>query len=231
MKAYSARQIYSLFSLFCFSWLMLSIPYTYAQGSIDNATVGADRMVDDAARQQMKDLINQRNSFELQVNKTEQVDENYRVYAEQRVKALMKLKSAGGSPTRSLSKEKEGELYALQSWLDRDAQVRSQEQARIQQLDKAIANLQQTQTSAINDMRSDIHNMRVDADAQAANQKFQQQMAVNYFNELQSEMGAASWGRPPTDGTLNTQSGSLDRMFRGGGGGGFGGYGAGGYNY
>ena len=80
--------------------------------------------------------------------------------------------------------------------------TRAQEQSRIQQLDQQIANLQQSQNSAIRDMRSDIHNMRVDADTQAADKKFQQQMAVNYFNELQSEMGAASWGRPPTDGVL-----------------------------
>ena len=44
-----------------------------------------------------------------------------------------------------LSKEREGELYALQHWLDQDTQSRTQEQARMQQLDQAIANLQQAQ--------------------------------------------------------------------------------------
>ena len=148
------------------------------------------------------------------------------------MQALLKLKNAGGSPSRSLSKEKQGELYALQHWLDQDVQTRSQEQARMQQLDQAITNLTQSQSQALRDMRSDIHNMRVDADAQTANQKFQQQMAVNYFNELQSEMGAASWGRPPTDGTFNTTSGALNRTFGGGGSrAGYGGYAIGGYNY
>jgi hypothetical protein len=32
-------------------------------------------------------------------------------------------------------------------------------------------------------------------------------MQMNNFNELQSEMGAASWGRPPTDGTFNSTGG------------------------
>jgi len=235
MKAYNLQLRFSkYFCLLALVGLIISPP-SYGQqsaGSIDSATVSADKVLGDATRTQLQDLVNQRDSFQLEVNKSEQKDDNFRNYAEQRVQALMKLKEAGGSPSRSLSKEKQGELYALQHWLDQDTQARTQDQARIQQLDQAIANLQQSQLSTLQAMKSDIHNMRVDADAQTADQKFQQQMSINYFNELQSEMGAASWGRPPTDGTLNTQSGTLNRLFRGGGGqGGYGGYAVGGYNY
>jgi hypothetical protein len=231
MKGYLPANFFLSFSGLLISLLMSIGAPVYGQAQTDQATIGADQMLHNATDQQVQQLENQRNSFELSVQKEERSDDNYRNYAEQRVSALMKLKNAGGSPSRSLSQEKQGELYALQHWLQQDSENHTEEQARIQQLDQAIANLQQQQNQSLQDMRSDIHNMRVDADSQAANQKFQQQMSVNYFNELQSEMGAASWGRPPTDGTLNTQSGSLNRMFRGGGGGGFGGYGAGGYNY
>ncbi len=232
MKARLYTTLFFWFGVLCFSLLTCHITLpTLGQAAVDQSTVSADRMLDSAAGQQVQQLENQRNQYQLEINQTEKADDNYRAYAEERVKALLKLKNAGGSPSRSLSKERQGELYALQHWLDQDTQAKLQEQAHMQQLDQAIANLQQSQTQAIRDMRSDIHNMRVDADAQAANQKFQQQMATNYFNELQSEMGAASWGRPPTDGTLNTESGSLNRMFRGGGGGGAGGYAIGGYNY
>ena len=230
-----ARSQFSKY-LSCLALLLLfNSPASYAQqsaGAIDSSTVGADKALNDATREQLQDLINQRNTFQLEVNKSEQKDDNFRTYAENRIQALSKLKDAGGSPSRSLSKEKQGELYALQHWLDQDSQNRVSEQSRIQQLDRAIANLQQAQLSTLQDMRSDIHNMRVDADAQTVDQKFQHQMAINYFNELQSEMGAASWGRPPTDGVYNTQSGTLKRLFRSGGSqAGYGGYAVGGYNY
>ncbi len=220
------------FSLFLSLLALFTLSPAFGQGAIDQSTVNADNVLHDATRQQMQDLVNQRNTFQLEINQNEQRDDNFRNYAQKRVQALLKLKSAGGSPTRNLSKERQGELYALQHWLDQDTQSRAQEQSRIQQLDRSIANLQQAQLSALQDMRSDIHNMRVDADAQTADKKFQQQMAINYFNELQSEMGAASWGRPPTDGTYNTTSGALNRVFGSGGGqGGYGGYALGGYNH
>jgi hypothetical protein len=228
MKPRLHANLFLSFSLLCLSFIarFISLP-AYGQASTDQATVSADQMLNDASRQQLESLVNQRNSFQLEVNKSEQADDNYRIYAQQRIEALLKAQSS-----HSLSKEKQGELYALQHWIDQDVRIRSQDQARIQELNQQIAAMQASSTQAIRAMRSDIHNMRVDADAQAANQKFQQQMAVNYFNELQSEMGAVSWGRPPTDGTFNTTSGALNRTFGGGGGqGGYGGYALRGYNY
>jgi len=234
MKTQIPLQLFLSLCLYSFLSLSQTLSPAYAQsaGAIDQSTVPADKILNDATRQQVQDLVQQRNAFQLEVNQSTQADDNFRNYAQKRVQALLKLKNAGGSPSRSLSKERQGELYALQHWLDQDTQTRTQEQSRIQQLDQAIANLQQTQLSTLQDMRSDIHNMRVDADAQAADKKFQQQMAVNYFNELQSEMGAVSWGRPPQDGVFNTQSGTLNRLFQSGGGqGGYGGYAVGGYNH
>lgn len=232
MKSNAYRLVLSLSAI---SLTMLSFGQqlpVYGQSETDSATVKADQLLNNATGQQLQQLENEKATYQLEINKTETADENFRNYAQKRVAALLKLRKAGGSPSRSLTKEKEGELYALEHWLAQDTQTKEQEQARLQQLDQAIANLQKEQNQSITDMRNDIHNMRVDADAQAADKKFQQQMAVNYFNELQSEMGAVSWGRPPGDGIYNTQSGTLNRLFRSGGGqGGYGGYAAGGYNY
>jgi hypothetical protein len=223
MKASLYEKFFLSLSLLCLSFTAGYTLPAFSQAGTDQATVSADQMVGEASRQQVQDLVNQRDSFKLEVSKTEQEDDAYRVYAQKRVDALLKAKKK--------TKEQQGELYALQHWLNQETKIKAADQARIEQLNQKIASMQQSQTIAIRDMRSDIHNMRVDADAQTADQKFQQQMATNYFNELQSEMGAASWGRPPTDGVLNTQSGSLNRLFRGGGGGGAGGYAIGGYNY
>ena len=130
---------------------------------------------------------------------------SYRLYAEKRIAALQKIRNAGGSPTRSMGKN--GELYALQGWLKKDDQTREQEQAHIKQLDQAIANLQGDQQAAMANLPNDIGAMRQVAQRQADDDKFSHMMQMNYFNELQSEMGAASWGRPPTDGTFNSTGG------------------------
>jgi hypothetical protein len=139
MKAHLHTSVFRSFNVFCLIWLtwVASFP-AYGQASTDQATVSADQMLNNATRQQLQDLVNQRNSFQLEVNKTEQADDNFHNYAQQRVTALLKQKHTNGS--HGLSKEKQGELYALQHWLDQNAQTRLQEQSRLQQLDQAITN-------------------------------------------------------------------------------------------
>ena len=132
---------------------------------------------------------------------------SYRLYAEKRIQALSKIRNAGGSPAQSYAHDKKGELYALQAWLKKDNETRAAEQAHIKQLDQAIANLQGDEQAAMANLPNDIGAMRQVAQRQADDDKFNHMMQMNYFNELQSEMGAASWGRPPTDGTFNSVGG------------------------
>jgi hypothetical protein len=143
----------------------------------------------------------------------------YRLYAEKRIQALSKIRNAGGSPTKSLAAGNKSQLYALQAWLKKDDATRAAEQAHIKQLDQAIANLQSDEQAAMANLPADVGAMRETAQRAADDDKFNHMMQMNYFNELQSEMGAASWGRPPTDGTFNSVGGY---GFQGGYGYGFG---------
>jgi len=159
----------------------------------------------DNARQ-ANQLQHQENQYEQSVQSTESKDEPYRLYAEKRVAALMKLKAAGGSPSRSYAKQT-GELYALQNWLKADEATKDAEMAHVKSLDKAIANLRDSEGMESNNLQSDVQAMREDQIAKQADDSFNKMMQINQFNELQSEMGAASWGRPPTDGTFNSVGG------------------------
>jgi hypothetical protein len=193
----------------------------WAQGGTDRAIFQEEQQMMQTNQNQVQQLERQRDEYQQEVGREEQQNEPYRLYAEKRIQELNRLKAAGGSPTRSLAAQKgSGEFYALEKWLSADAQARAEEQARLKQLDQAIVNLQTSQTTTIANMNADIQSMREDSQRSAENQKFQQQMQINQFNELQSEMGAASWGRPPTDGTFNSVGGY---GFGGGYGYGFGG--------
>jgi hypothetical protein len=178
-----------------------------AQAGEDQAIFQEEKQLIHTDQAQEQQLLQEKQQYQAEISKDEPQDDSYRAYAEKRVQELTKLKAAGGSPTRSLSAQKNGELYALEKWLTADAQARSQEQARLKQLDQAIANLQESQSTAMQNMNADVQSMREDANAEQQSRKFNQQMQINNFNELQSEMGAASWGRPPTDGTYNSVGG------------------------
>lgn len=133
-------------------------------------------------------------------------NEPYRLYAEKRIAELIKLKAAGGSPSRSYA-NRTGDLHALENWLQSDNKTRANEQARIAQLNKAIANLRESENADRSNMQGAIQSMRENQIAQQGDDEFNKMMRINQFNELQSEMGAASWGRPPEDGTFNSTGG------------------------
>lgn len=185
----------------------LGVQSVFAQAGTDRAVFQEEQQMMQMDQNQERNLEQQKQSYEQQIQAEEQQRQPYRLYAEKRIQELTKLKSAGGSPTRSLSQNSNSELYALEKWMSSDEAARVQEQAHISQLDQAIANLQQAQNTTMSNMNSDVQAMREDSQRQAEAQKFQQQMDINHFNELQSEMGAASWGRPPTDGTFNSVGG------------------------
>jgi hypothetical protein len=166
-----------------------------------------DRQILQQDRQQVQQFENQVQNYEDQAKQRDESADNYRLYAEKRVEELTKLRNAGGSPTKSLAKEKQGELYALESWLRNDSATRAEEQKHIKQLDQAIINLQQQQQAQIANLSADVGAMREGMQQKTDDDKFNQQMQMNNFNELQSEMGAATWGRPPRDGTYNSVGG------------------------
>ncbi len=178
-----------------------------AQAGTDQAIFQEEKNLLRTDQSQEQQLMQEKQQYQAEISKDQPQDDSYRAYAEKRVQELNKLKAAGGSPTLSLAAQKNGELYALQQWLTADAKARTQEQAQIAQLDEAITNLQESQAATTQNLNADIQGLHQDATQQLANQKFNQQMQINNFNELQSEMGAASWGRPPTDGTLNSVGG------------------------
>lgn len=161
-------------------------------------------MMGDSQRQLQQSEMREQMA-EQQIQQTDAKNQPYRLYAEQRVKQLEKLKAAGGSPSKAVATDKQ--LYALQAWLNRDAQDRAAEQAHLRSLDQAIANLRETTQATQQNLGADISAMREDENQKQADDEFNKMMRINQFNELQSEMGAASWGRPPTDGTFNSTGG------------------------
>lgn len=185
----------------------ISVPKVLAQGATDQAVLQEEQQMMQSDKSQEVQLEQQKQAYQQEISQDEQRREPYRLYAEQRIEQLNKLKTAGGSPSRALTQQKSGEMYALEKWLAADEASRQQEQARMNQLDQAITNLQQAQNETMQNMNSDLQTMREDSQRQADAQKFNQMMAVNHYNELKSEMGAASWGRPPTDGTFNSTGG------------------------
>lgn len=127
----------------------------------------------------------------------------YRLYAEQRIAQLEQKK--GTSP--SLSGSKAGEMSILSQWLRADNAYRAKQQAYIDQLDQCIINLRTSETNTLANLNTDINSMRQTVQDGRDQQKFENQMQMNQFNELKSEMGACSWGDTPRDGTYNSVGG------------------------
>lgn len=134
----------------------------------------------------------------------EKENESYRLYAEKRINVLEKAKRAG-TPVKT--GDSNSELMVLQRWLRNDDAYRAKQQAYISQLDQAIANLRQGQSSTVANLGNDINAMRQSVQDEKDQQRFNNQMSMNMYNELKSEMGAASWGDTPRDGTYNSVGG------------------------
>jgi hypothetical protein len=153
-------------------------------------------------------MINQYSSAENEAESklaAEQAKTNaYRLYAEQRIQALEKQKK-GVSP--SLAGAKSGEMAVLTSWLQQDSAYRAKQQAYIDQLEQCISNLRTSQTNTLANLNTDINSLRQGVQDDKDQQKFENQMQMNQFNELKSEMGACSWGDTPRDGTFNSVGG------------------------
>ncbi len=178
----------------------------FAQASGANQQIFRDEEdVMQIQNQQINQLEQQEQRAENKAQADDQKDRTYRLYAEKRIQALEHLKNAGGSAVKSVAQDKE--LSNLKSWLRADQAMLDRDQASINQINRSIANLRQTQTETTSNLGSDITAMRQSVQDERDDVKFQQMMQINQFNELQSEMGAASWGTPPQDGTFNSVGG------------------------
>ena len=148
-------------------------------------------------QRQMGEFERERSQAEQELQSTEMKNQPYRLKV---VKQIAELK--GKTDPGSQAKLKE-----LNSWIARDDAYKKRQEQLISRLTQSIQNLQRSQMQTTTNLSSDIVAMRQNVQDQKDAAKFNRMMKMNYFNELQSEMGAASWGRPPTDGTFNSVGG------------------------
>ncbi len=185
--------------------MLLFCPSTLAQVANSNQTIYQDEQQMLGTDQAMiNSYTNAEDKAEAKLETEEAKTNAYRLYAEQRINLLEHLKKSG-SP--ALSASKQGELNVLQQWLAQDSAYRTRQQAYIDQLDKCINNLRVTQGNTLANLNNDVSDMRQNIQDDKDQQKFNNQMQMNYYNELKSEMGAASWGGCPNDGTYNSVGG------------------------
>lgn len=151
---------------------------------------------------QMRQYEQQKVQAETELSEEQRKNAPYRLYVEKQISALSA--PAKNPKTQSANAAK---LKQLQDWIKRDNDYISRQQSYINQLTGTIQNLQRSQTTQVGNLQNDITAMRENQQDEKDARKFDQMMQMNYFNELQSEMGAASWGRPPEDGTYNSVGG------------------------
>ena len=139
---------------------------------------------------------------ETELSEEQRKNAPYRLFVEKQIQVL----SAPSKNPKAASANKD-KLKQMQDWLKRDNDYITRQQSYINQLTGTIANLQRNASTQIGNLQNDITAMRENQQDEKDAKKFDQMMQINYFNELQSEMGAASWGRPPEDGTFNSTGG------------------------
>lgn len=179
---------------------------TLSGGAIAQGEQAADQSVfqDDAELMQLNNA--QVNQVEGQVQSAEQQaaidnqrNQQYRLYAEKKVKELQGLKNKSASTNEQLA--------VLTQWLKADTLMRQRDMQTIRMLQERLARLEQTQGQVGTNLSADVNAIReAGQDAKDA-QKFQQQMSMNYFNELQTEVGPASWYTPIGNGAYYSMGG------------------------
>lgn len=151
---------------------------------------------------QVRQYEQQKVQAETELTEEQRKNAPYRLYVEKQISAL-------SAPTKNpkAASANQAKLKQLQEWIKRDNDYISRQQNYINQLTGTIQNLQRNQMNQTQNLQNDITAMRENQQDEKDAKKFDQMMQINYFNELQSEMGAASWGRPPEDGTYNSVGG------------------------
>ena len=194
------------------STFMLAAP-AFSQDSATNQMIFQDEnQIMRQNAQQLNQTEMQEQQYKDQVQAQDAKDAPYRLYAQQRIAALQQLKKAGGSPVRNLSQSQQRQMLLMSQWLQKDDQTRAAERAHLRQLDQAIANLQESINQASGNMQSQIRDMHENQEIAQENNKFNQMMQINQFNELQSEMGNVGWGSTAQDGIANSVGGRYGFM-------------------
>lgn len=180
-------------------WILLGL--SLIVGSFNSSTTrvlaqGAETAADQSAFQDDEELMRLNNSqvnqvqgevmsAEQQAAYDDKRNQAYRLYAEKRVQELEKLKTNSPDNAKQIS--------ILQRWLKADSAMRLRDQQTINSLRQRLANMEQTQNQTMTNLGGDVSAMREAANDARSDDMFRQQMSMNYFNELQSEMGPATW--------------------------------------
>lgn len=180
--------------------LAMPVPALAQVAGADQGIFNDEQQMEVFNQQQVGNYQRQKMQLEEEMNNEEMKNQPYRLYAQKMVTQLSK-------PGAKKTADDQTRLSVYEDWLKKDAALKSEQIGRLKQLDRLIASTQQNQQATIANLNSDINSMRENVQDQKDAQKFNQMMQINYFNELQSEMGAASWGRPPEDGTFNSTGG------------------------
>ncbi len=146
---------------------------------------------------QIRALEGEEMSAQNQADLDDRRNSAYRLYAQKRVDELEKLKG----------KDSQSQIQVLQNWLRADSMMRMRDMQTIRTLRQRVATLEQSQQSAMSNLGNDVSSIREDAIDARSDDKFKQQMQMNYFNEMQTEMGPASWYEHPQNGVSYSMGG------------------------
>lgn len=187
-------------SILALMTLQIPVAFSQSEQSADQSAFQDDDELMRLNNAQVRDLQGQEQSAEMQANNDDQRNQAYRLYAQKRVQDLEKLKA-----TPNVQQQ----ISVLQRWLNADAQMRLRDQQTIASLRKRVAAMEQTQSQTMGNMGNDVAAMREAANDAQADNKFRQQMQMNYFNELQTEMGPASFNHPGSAGGPSFSMGGM----------------------
>lgn len=178
---------------------LVPVPVCVAQDaqSADQSAFRDDGDLLELENGQIRQLENQEMSAENQADFDDRRNQAYRLYAQKRVSELEKLKG----------KDSQSQIQVLQNWLRADANMRMRDMQTIRALRQRIANLEKTQNTSMANLGNDVGALREDAIDARSDAKFRQQMQMNYFNEMQTEMGPASWYEHPQNGVSYSMGG------------------------
>jgi len=151
---------------------------------------------------QVRQYEQQKVQAETELSEEQRKNAPYRLFVEKQISTLSAPSKNPKAASANVAK-----LKQLQDWIKRDNDYIARQQSYINQLTGTIQGLQRNSMTQTANLQNDITAMRENQQDEKDSKKFDQMMQMNYFNELQSEMGAASWGRPPEDGTFNSVGG------------------------
>lgn len=201
MRLKVSKLLATSFSLALATSCLVSVSAFAQESQADQAAFGDDGDMLRLNEAQLRDLEMQEQSAESTASMDAAKNQNYRLYAEKRIQEVEKLKGAKASST-------DAQVQTLRRWLQADSAQRARDLQIIRSLQARIARMEQTQQTTMANMQNDVGAVREAAIDARSDAKFKQMMSMNYFNEMQTEMGQASW-YPPRGGGANYNMGGM----------------------